>query len=117
MRRVEFAKNKRHVPQPKLIWSGNHSWGNSVNRLISICHLEIYEIRNRKVAIATEIRENTGPSITNSAEHLWRSVTETHHHTTAFETHDSKSFDRIDIVNGKAVWEHWGDWESIWRNV
>jgi hypothetical protein len=46
------------------------SYGND-----SSCHLRIYRMTDYvTVAIATELAENKGPSITNSSEALWREV-------------------------------------------
>ena len=83
----------------------------------SSCHLRVYQFLSAgiAVAIATELRENRGPSITNSAESLWREVVKEYDldpEKTHFVEHyrddvyDFVSFDWIDGYPIKPNWRH-----------
>lgn len=44
------------------------SWG--------VCHLRIVEGRKKTLYLASEIRHNPGPSVTNAAQGIWRAIQE-----------------------------------------
>jgi mannose-1-phosphate guanylyltransferase len=117
MQRADFIKNT--PSEPHLAWRGQHIWNNPYNRFQSVCLLEIYIYKRRRVAIATEIKENTGPSITNSAEFLWKSLENFNGagFDYAFETYDGEKFDRVEVIDNKATWHHVGSLKEVWESL
>ncbi|MDE2481542.1 MAG: DUF4263 domain-containing protein [bacterium] len=85
----------------------------SYSRHDSICRLRLYVHDGRTVAIATELDGNTGASITNSIEYLWRALVEQGHVNTSvtliehyersgfFERND---FDLVTIAANSPTW-------------
>jgi hypothetical protein len=117
VKRTAFIKGVK--PEPHLVYRGQHVWNQRYSKLVSVCLLEIYTVKRRRIAIAYEIPENTGPSITNAAENLWNSLKgfnglELDY---TFETHDGQSFDRVEINNGQATWEHVGSLNDVLESI
>ncbi len=57
------------------------------------------------IAVATELSDNPGPSITNAAETLWTSVKNMYPNVQLFlETYDGEVYDEVFLENGTAAW-------------
>src|SRR5690242_9211658 len=88
MNRQLFAANTKETIK---IFDGLFTWENQLN--VSKCRLEVYTIGRKKLAIAHEISENNGMSITNGAEILWLNVIKRFGDCSCFETYNDQSFD------------------------
>ncbi len=117
MNRVDFIVEA--PPKYIKIFDGLFNWRNPMNN--SICHLRIYTFGLTKIAIATELPtgENTGMSITNGAEMLWRAVISKYGSCECFETYDNERFDAVDVISrNQAFWSPCvGNMEEVLRGL
>jgi len=117
MNRRNWRQNKKQanpleliMKTYKLIYNNRFAWA-PVNAmgLPAACYLRVYDNGGGHiVAIAKEIKDNTGRSITNGAEDLWLAVDRRFGRVnTKLETYDDRAFDRVIIKDKKATWERY----------
>ena len=127
MKREAFLNPK----EPIKIYDGDFSWPNGNNDLISTCNLKVYRFGIKQIAVALEIGDNRGPSITNASECLWFNVLNKFGDCLFFESYDEEVFDAVDISHvsiiqssgykiwfkGNSTWHRVGSWDDVLMSV
>jgi hypothetical protein len=87
--------------------------------LVTRCRLRLFPgADGAPVVVVTELAENTGFSVTNAAENVWRAIARRldttrfamveHYDAESYEGASEETFDLVTVVGGKPTWQPLG---------